>query len=181
MCEASCASAGIARARGLRFHHLGIGGQRADDQAVALLADPLELGDPAQIDDVGRRGEPLLERRDQGVAAGQKLAVGRALEQRDRLGDGLRTMVLERVHDLFLPIPPPAASGRSCSARQTFSGVAGIEMRTPIASVIAFITAGGAPIAPASPQPLTPSVLWVQGVSVSATWKLGTLSALGMQ
>ena len=54
-------------------------------------------------------------------------------------------------------------------------------MRTPIASVMAFITAGGAPIAPASPQPLTPSVLWVQGVSVSATWKLGTLSALGMQ
>jgi hypothetical protein len=59
--------------------------------------------------------------------------------------------------------------------------VAGIETRTPIASVTAFMTAGGAPIAPASPQPLTPSVLCVHGVSVSATWKLGTLSALGMQ
>jgi len=58
-----------------------------------------------------------------------------------------------------LPVPSPgpgellvkvAACGicRFCSARQTFSGVAGIEMRTPIASVIAFITAGGAPIAP---------------------------------
>ena len=49
-----------------------------------------------------------------------------------------------------------------------------------MASVIAFITAGGAPIAPASPQPFTPSVLCVQGVSVSATWKLGTSPALGM-
>ena len=89
-------------------------------------------------------------------------------------------MILECVHCLCLPIPPPGASA-GCRARHTFSAVAGIEMRTPIASVMAFITAGGAPIAPASPQPLTPSVLWVQGVTVMATWKLGTSSALGMQ
>ena len=37
------------------------------------------------------------------------------------------------------------------------------------ASVIALITAAGAPIAPASPQPLTPSGLCVQGVSRVST------------
>jgi hypothetical protein len=39
---------------------------------------------------------------------------------------------------------------------------------TPSAWQIALITAGSEPIAPASPQPLTPSGLWVQGVPVFA-------------
>src|SRR5262249_26025474 len=43
------------------------------------------------------------------------------------------------------------------SARHTFSGVAGISKRfTPRASVMALMTAAGAAIAPASPQPFTP-------------------------
>ena len=46
----------------------------------------------------------------------------------------------------------------ACIARQTFSGVAGMSrLATPIASVTALISAAGDPIAPASPQPLTPS------------------------
>ena len=45
-------------------------------------------------------------------------------------------------------------------ACQTRSGVAGISnLLWPIASVIALITAAEAPIAPASPQPFTPSGL----------------------
>src|SRR3546814_20025771 len=55
----------------------------------------------------------------------------------------------------------------STIARQTTCGVAGIAMsRTPSgasASSIALITAGGAPIAPPSPQPLTPGGLVVHG------------------
>ena len=46
-------------------------------------------------------------------------------------------------------------------------------------STTAFMTAAGAPIAPASPQPFTPSTLCVHGTSVVETLKEGTLSARG--
>ncbi len=66
-------------------------------------------------------------------------------------------------------------------ARHTFSAVAGISTRTPMALVIALITAGGEPIAPASPQPFTPSELAVQAVPAEVTTsKFGTLLARGM-
>ena len=56
-----------------------------------------------------------------------------------------------------------------CAARQTACGVAGMAMSSwPSASVMALITAGGEAIAPASPQPLMPSGLEGQGVSVIA-------------
>ncbi len=51
-------------------------------------------------------------------------------------------------------------------ASQTFSAVAGIEISVPIASITAFITAGGAAIAPASPQPFDPNGFDVAGVQV---------------
>src|SRR6185437_6978902 len=55
-------------------------------------------------------------------------------------------------------------------ARQTFSGVAGISNSlTPSASVTAFITAAGAAMAPASPQPFTPKGLDGQAVIVMPT------------
>ena len=41
----------------------------------------------------------------------------------------------------------------------------------------AFITAAGAPMAPASPQPFTPSGLWVQGVSRVSMLNDGTSAA----
>ena len=83
-----------------------------------------------------------------------------------------------------LLVPPYSAAWgicRLCRARRTFSAVAGIEMRTPIASVMAFITAGGAPDRAGLAAAIHAQRVGVQGVSVSATWKLGTLSALGMQ
>ena len=49
-------------------------------------------------------------------------------------------------------------------------GVAGMSIWVTLwppdcsASTTALITAGGDPMAPASPQPFTPSGLWVQGV-----------------
>ena len=49
---------------------------------------------------------------------------------------------------------------------QTFSAVAGIEISVPIASITAFITAGGAAIVPASPHPLAPKGFEVAGVDV---------------
>lgn len=70
------------------------------------------------------------------------------------------------------------------AARQIFSFVAGMSMwTTPTASQIAFMIAGGDPIAPASPQPFTPSGLCVHGVGLSecCTSKFGKSSARGMQ
>ena len=50
----------------------------------------------------------------------------------------------------------------------------------PMASVIALMTAGGEPIAPASPQPLMPSGFEGQGVFEVETLKDGRSSARGM-
>ena len=69
-----------------------------------------------------------------------------------------------------------------CAARQTAWGVAGIAMSSwPSASVIALMTAGGAAIAPASPQPLIPSGFEGQGVTVMPIWNDGRSMARGMQ
>ncbi len=51
----------------------------------------------------------------------------------------------------------------------------------PRASVIALMTAGGAAMAPASPQPLMPSGFDGHGVTVMPTWKDGRSIARGMQ
>ena len=72
-------------------------------------------------------------------------------------------------------------------AAQTRDGVSGMSMcSTSIpppfsASSTALTSAGGEPIAPASPQPFTPSGLWVQGVTHEwSTTKLGTSAARGI-
>src|ERR1700730_8180222 len=66
-------------------------------------------------------------------------------------------------------------------ACQTRSDVAGISSRLlPIASVMALMTAADAPIAPASPQPLTPSGLPGHSVVVWFNLNDGRSSARGM-
>ena len=79
-----------------------------------------------------------------------------------------------------------AAIGCRCSwiRRQTACGVAGMSTwRTPrsaSASMIALITAAGEATEPASPQPLTPSGLFLHGTSTVETCIAGTPSARGM-
>ena len=69
----------------------------------------------------------------------------------------------------------------SATAAHTVAGVAGMAMfSVPIASVMAFITAAGAAIAPASPQPLMPSGFDGHVVSVVPTLNDGRLSARGI-
>src|SRR5205814_3943177 len=68
------------------------------------------------------------------------------------------------------------------SAAHTVCGVAGIaKSSVPIASVMALITAAGAAIAPASPQPLMPSGFDGHRVIVVSTLNAGRSSARGMQ
>src|SRR3984893_2071273 len=65
--------------------------------------------------------------------------------------------------------------------RHSLSGVAGMSRcRMPSgfsASTRALVIAAGAPIAPASPQPLTPSGLWVHGVTLVDNMKYGRAAA----
>jgi hypothetical protein len=81
----------------------------------------------------------------------------------------------------LLPYSAARAVRPSWTARQIFSGVAGISIRTPVAMVSALMTAAGAPIAPASPQPYTPSELEVQAVPpLVTTSKFGKSCARGI-
>ena len=68
---------------------------------------------------------------------------------------------------------------------QTTSGVAGMSIsvtpRPCRASMMPLITAAGEATEPASPQPLTPISLFLQGTSTVETAMEGTLSARGMQ
>src|SRR5262249_46740628 len=154
--------------------------ERTDGEPAALGLDALELGDAAEIDEIGRRGQALLHRRHQGHAAGDQLAVGCRLQRLGGVGDRGGA-----VGGAIVQLVPPysAAPGRRAAwaACQTFSGVAGMSRcGMPSASVTALISAAGEAMAPASPQPLTPSGLCGHGVFVLPTLKLGRSSARGM-
>ena len=113
------------------------------------------------------------------MAAGQQFGVLMLGEQIDRLPHGGRTMECESVHDVT---PMRLAAAWLFAARaQTACAVAGMAMSSePMASVMALITAAGAAIAPASPQPLMPSGLDGHFVTVMSTLKAGKFSARGM-
>ena len=70
-------------------------------------------------------------------------------------------------------------------ARHTRSGVAGMSISMipsgANASTTAFMIAGGAPMVPASPQPLAPSGLCAQSVVLVSSLNGRKLSARGMQ
>src|SRR5262249_30933753 len=69
-----------------------------------------------------------------------------------------------------------------CKADHTVCGVAGmVRSSVPIASVMALMTAAGAAIAPASPQPLMPSGLPGHLVTVVSILNIGRSCARGMQ
>ena len=155
--------------RGAR--HFGVPRHRADDHALVVYVDARETLDLAEVDDVGRGGETLFQSGDQRLPAGEKNGVFAIGTQLRSVVEAGRAVVVEAVH-----------AHSPLHARQTRSGVAGIATSfTPIASVTAFMIAAGAAMAPASPQPFTPSGLCVQAVTVVSTVKFGRSSARGMQ
>src|SRR5690554_1138005 len=88
----------------------------------------------------------------------------------------------EPIAHCLLPIPLlPQCFVTAFSAAHTFCEVAGIvRSLLPIALVMALMTAGGEPIAPASPQPLMPSGLPGHGVFWCDSLNDGRSSARGM-
>src|ERR1035441_8301645 len=102
------------------------------------------------------------------MPAGQQLGVLAVLLQlADRFLERLRSPILELSGD---HAAPPFASEM---ASQTRNGLSGMLMKsTPRgrrASITALLTAALAAIVPASPQPLTPSELTGDGVSVRSS------------
>ena len=97
------------RQRGIRLVvvlELRVPHQRADPHLGVGDVDVGEAGDLVDVDQVGRRGEPHVEDRDQALPARQHLAVVAHLGQhRDRLVDGARCVVHEGgwLHGLILP------------------------------------------------------------------------------
>ena len=89
---------GVARARsGTRVGHLGVvldrrvDRRRADHDRVAVGADPAELVDAADVDEVVEVREPERDHRHEALTAGEHLgAVAELGEQRDRLVDARR-------------------------------------------------------------------------------------------
>src|ERR1700678_294477 len=120
------------------------------------------------------------------MTAGQKLGVRIFAEQVDGLPQRVRTLKGEAVHcgsPLFFLTHAARGTVRPdfCRAAHTVAGVAGMAtLSVPTASVMALMTAAGAAIAPASPQPLMPSGLDGHLVNVVSTWSDGRHSARGI-
>jgi hypothetical protein len=83
------------------LHH-AVRCHRADHQGVAVVADPAQLVDPAEVDDRFERGQPEPQYREQALPAGQHLGVLVVAQQCHRVVDRGRRVVLEscRDHDL---------------------------------------------------------------------------------
>ena len=80
------------------------------------------------------------------------------------------------------PLEPCITALQLAEIRQMAAGVAGMSTWvTPSASVSAEITACGAPMAPASPDPFTPRTLFLQGMLRKLMSKRGRSSARGTQ
>ena len=130
---------------------------RADDERAAGHLDAGQALDLRQVDDVLGPGKAQLHGGDQRMPAGEELCLLLLGQQARGLAHGRRAVLGECVHRgcsyaawrLLLAF---------CNACHTVCAVAGIaKSSVPIASVMALMTATGAAIAPASPQPLMPS------------------------
>ena len=146
---------------------LGVGGHirmarhGADHDGIAILADAGEVADTAQIHDLFRAGKAQLHGSQQGLATGQYLAAGRS--QLGRIGRGSGTFKGECIHGVS---PSYFAAWMAAHTRLGEAGMSNsFTPRSLSASSTALITAGGEPMAPASPQPLVPRGLWVHGVT----------------
>src|SRR6185436_210298 len=156
-----------------------VGGHRADQNAVAVVAHTAELVDLAEVDEYGRGGEPQPQHRHQALPARDDLGVLAGLrERRHGAVDGGRRDVIEIRRDHRAP--PSVAVRMAC---QTRIGEQGISMsltpRWRTASITALTTAGVDAIVPASPTPLTPSGFVVAGVSVRPVVNDGRSTADG--
>src|SRR5262249_44428467 len=155
-------------------------GGAPDRQWAAPAPSPAKAGGPADGHQEFGVGEPQPEQWKQALSAGDHLGILAALGQcAYRIVHRGWTDIVELDRDHAAP----PLSLAPCMARQTRSGVHGIVMSLipsgRSASTIALTTAGVEAIVPASPTPLTPSGLVVEGVSVRSVTYDGRSAADG--
>ena len=169
-----CAPARSASA-GIGGLHVGAGrdvGVRASSRrsttALPSTWMPVSSAMPPRSTSCSGAARPQLHRRQQ--ASGRRPAAWRRRWPRSAAASASEAgrSIGECVHGVFLPCSAARLALALDRPRQTLLGVAGMSRsltpRGASASSTALITAGGEPIAPASPQPLTPSGLCVHGV-----------------
>src|SRR5690606_12424823 len=157
---------------------LTVGGEGSHHQAVAFPADPPELPDGADVDQLAGGCQPDLHHRQEAVSPRQELRLpARVLQQPESFFHRTGPCIFKAAGNHASPLP-------FCIAFHTFSGVRGISRSfTPkgfSASTTAFTTAGVEAMVPVSPMPFTPRGLTGEGVSVNAVSKSGKKRALGM-
>ena len=147
-------------------------GQRADGDVVAGVADVRQVGESADVDEHARLGEAQLHHRQQAVPAGEELGLVAVLaDEADGLLGRSGADVVECCGDHWgPPLGLLLVDWAAWMAVHTVCGLAGIGTswtpRPDNASTMAFMTAGAAPIVPASPTPFTPSGFVGDGVTV---------------
>src|ERR1019366_6084063 len=175
---------GLAQQERMRCHHGGpshvvVRRHGADHDGVAILADPAQGLDPAQIDDDLRCGQAQPEDRDKALATRQYLDVAGRTEQPQRLLEARRGMVVKACRDHCAPSLIEAA----WSARHTLCGAQGMATsctpRCLMASRTPLTMAGVEAIVPASPTPLTPRSFVVDADTVRSVMNDGRSAALG--
>ena len=138
-----------------------VAGQRADGDVVAGVADVRQVGEAADVDEHGGWARRSFISGSRRWPPARNLASSPCSpSEADRLFGRLGPDVVERGGDHWRA--PPFAGRWPWMAAHTFCGHGRHRRRrvTPSAdsaSTMALMTAGAAPIVPASPMPLTPS------------------------
>ena len=160
---------------------LGMRRQRADPQRVALPRDAAQLGTRPMSITAGGAASRSFSSGIEAVAAGQQLRARMRGEQRMRVGDGARAVIVE-VCGAYMYYAPPS---RLLHGAPYPLGRHGIRIdSTPngsSASMTALYTVHVDAIVPASPMPFTPSGWCGDGVTVDSTSMSGSTSARGMR
>src|SRR4029077_4337342 len=164
-------------AQQLRLEDLTIGRERADPGPAAILCDPFELVQVADVDQPARLRQPELHHRDEAVAAGEDFGALIARERGEGVAQRRRAGVLEAGWDHWRP---PFACWMAAHTR---AGVSGLSMclipRGERASQTALTRQAADGMVPASPTPFTPSGFTGDGVTVCAVSTCGIWLALG--
>ena len=147
---------------------VALSGHRPDQQAAVVHLDAVEPGDPVDVDQNRRPGQPEVHQRDEALPAREHLRVGAVLsEQRHRLPDVAGSGVSDGRWLHCDPSSVRAWAARIRSSRR--GGVTGnrvtVTPRSLSASSIALPTRETPAIVPASPTPLIPPGMSGAGVS----------------
>src|SRR6185437_5465099 len=173
------------RAQQFRGDDLRVRDERADGDFVALFADVIHSSDPADVNDIARRGETQLHHGQQAVASGENFCFVTVASKRAKgFIESFRSLIFEfGWNHRALPDFAFARGAGFCKRLQMRSRLMGkstcVMPSGASASTTALTTHGVAPMVPASPTPFTPMGLTGVGVTVREVSMRGISAACG--